>query len=87
MSPHISNIISLDIGASAMPPTVIGLNFNSWLHVELIAIQLFALPLKRWDRLEYSLTSLENSEFLLFSSLNGVSYSTILPAHHEQYGF
>jgi hypothetical protein len=54
----------------------------SWIH-SLVAIQLFAVPLKPWDRREYSFMSLENSELSFSSNFEGVSYSIILPAHHN----
>jgi hypothetical protein len=39
--------------------------------------------LKPWDRFEYSFMSLENSEFLFSSNLDGVSYSMIFPAQNK----
>jgi hypothetical protein len=42
------------------------------------------LLLKPLDRREYSLMSLENSEFLFSSSLDGVSYSITLPARQQK---
>jgi hypothetical protein len=55
----------------------------SWPHAVLIAVQLFVVPLKPCDRREYSFMSLENSELSFSSNFDGVSYSTILPAHHD----
>jgi hypothetical protein len=70
----ISNGISLNLGASAMPPTMIDTELQFLVH----------WCSGGWDRIEYSLTSLENSEFSFFSNFDGVSYSTILPAHHKK---
>jgi hypothetical protein len=50
------------------------------LLVVVIAVQWIAVPVKPWDRLEYSFMSLENSEFLFSSNFDGVSYSMVFPA-------
>jgi hypothetical protein len=57
--------------------------FNCWVHALLtVPVSFLLLPIW-WDRLEYSRTSLENSEFLFSSNFDGVSYSTILPAYQK----
>ena len=47
------------------------------------AVQLYVVPLKPWDRREYSFMSLENSELSFSNNFDGVSYSMILPAQHD----